>query len=97
MLSVDIFSAELVYLHDTNNDHEKRNLDFGLAENLQFRMVHLGNEVTLNLKENKRLNTNAPIYEPFTDSLGNTRAVRNLDIEPNNVSKLKKKKKKKIL
>ena len=78
--------AEIVYLHDTNGDHEKRNLDFGLPENLQFRLMHSGNDVMLDLQENKRLNANAPIYEPATDESGNMIAVTNENIGPNNVS-----------
>ena len=71
-----------MYLQDTNNDLDKRNLDFGLPENLQFRLVHSGNDVKLNLRENKRLNANAPIYEPGLDG----KVVRNTKVQPNNVS-----------
>ena len=81
-----LISAELVYLEDTNFDHEKRNFNFGLPENLKFRMKYKGGDVNLDLRENTRLNVNAPIYEHRFDKERKMRAVRNNKIRPNNVS-----------
>ena len=76
-----------MYLEDNNDDVHKRNFDLGLPETLQFNLRHSSDLVSLNLRENKRLNANAPIYEEVKDKYGNPRIQRNLNIAPNNVSR----------
>ena len=51
-------------------------------------MKYKGGDVNLDLRENTRLNANAPIYEHRFDKQHNMRVERNNKIRPNNVSKL---------
>ena len=51
-------------------------------------MKYKGGDVNLDLRENTRLNANAPIYEHRFDKERNMRVERNNKIQPNNVSKL---------
>lgn len=63
-------SGELVVLHDLNSDHTRRNLDGGLAPLLEFNLRRRSEDIKLTLKENKRLNPNAPVYEIKKDDNG---------------------------
>ncbi|XP_053383936.1 A disintegrin and metalloproteinase with thrombospondin motifs 18-like [Mercenaria mercenaria] len=54
---------ELVWLEDLNTNHDLRNLEIGLPEHLYFNIKRQGgNSAKLHLRENKRLNANAPVY-----------------------------------
>lgn len=55
---------EHVTIEDLNNDVDRRNLDFGLPETLDFNIKRSWHsDIKLRLTENKRLNANAPLYE----------------------------------
>ena len=61
--------------HDLNSDHDRRHLDAGLAEELQFLLKREEGDVKLSLRENKRLNHNAPMHELVRDLDGKTKLV----------------------
>ncbi|XP_045177373.2 A disintegrin and metalloproteinase with thrombospondin motifs 2-like isoform X2 [Mercenaria mercenaria] len=55
--------AEIAWLEDINNDNDKRNLDMGLPEILEFNLKRdNGGTTKLQLQENKRVSPNAPVY-----------------------------------
>ena len=62
-------------LHDLNSDHDRRHLNAGLAEELQFLLKRENGDVELSLRENKRLNHNAPMHELVRDANGKTKLV----------------------
>ena len=69
-------AAEFVWLRDLTFDHNKRNLNGGLPESLKFSMTKGTRKFEFNLKQNRRLNANAPVYDIKIDSDGKRKLVK---------------------
>ena len=74
-----------MYLEDNNANVHKRTFENGLSETLDFNLRYAGDFVSLKLRENKRLNANAPIYEEVTLADGTKKIQRNINIPSNKV------------
>lgn len=71
-------AGERVWLEDLNADRNTRNLEAGLPSTLHFILKRENgiSDVELQLKENTRINLNAPMYDPFLMADGKRRIVR---------------------
>ena len=63
-------------LHDLNSDHDRRHLDYGLSEELEFLLKRKLGDIKISLRENKRLNHNAAMHELVRESNGKTKMIK---------------------
>ena len=63
-------------MHDLNSDHDRRHLEAGLSEELEFLLKRKLGDIKISLRENKRLNHNAAMHELVQESNGKTKMVK---------------------
>lgn len=77
-------TGERVLIQDLNADHDKRNLEAGLPSTLHFNLQRENGfpDVKLELQENTRLNSNAPVYESVLMTNGKQSLIPKPNIPP---------------
>ncbi|XP_053383883.1 uncharacterized protein LOC123535799 isoform X2 [Mercenaria mercenaria] len=77
----NVSEPEIVLLEDINGDHDKRNLNMGLPETLEFNLKRgTSPDMKIQLQENRHLNPNAPVYT--TDVEGGKHQPFKLNVKP---------------